>query len=223
MNDQNQQISAIKQAIRAQMKFHKLTEHGDGVVEADIADAVLKIVAQSEPATFYHLDGKPAHFDIDADLGQLILACHNALDFVINGPAVIASQKVIDEQFKKRVLDLFPKLKVVIENRITVKYPYSKLAEQTFEVRCGLPPKASGYLAMDRLKYSIDYIHSPACNLSIMSNDWKLEKDVHVTGIVRELATLTAHMQQIMILFGLTRDDIELASRQQMDKMTYPL
>lgn len=35
----------LRQAIRKVLKFHKLTVHGDNVVEADLADAVVKVLA----------------------------------------------------------------------------------------------------------------------------------------------------------------------------------
>lgn len=169
---------------------------------------------------FYHMDGKPAQFDIDADLGQLILACEKALEFVINGPAVFKSQKIIDEQFERDVVQLHPRLKVLIANRIMVKYPYAELVKMTFEHRCNLPPKKDGYDAMARLKASVDHLHSPACALSTYVSTTDRDRgQMDAAVILRQLAIMTAHMQHIMSLFGLTRDDVELVSRQMISKM----
>ena len=169
---------------------------------------------------FYHMNGKPAAFDIDADIGQLILACEKALDFIVNGPKVFISQKLIDEQFERDVVQLLPLVKTLVQNRITVKYPYSKLVDMTFEHRNNLPAREGGYDEMDRLKISVDQLHSPACQLSIYVNTTDRQKaPIDAAAVLRQLATLTEDMQQIMTLFGFTRDDIELTSRQRMSKM----
>lgn len=174
---------------------------------------------QTKKSSYYHLNGMSAHFDIDPDLGQLILACDRALEFVINGPGVLASQEVINEQFQRRVVELVPRVKAIIENRITVKYPYAKLVEMTFEKRNGLAERPKGYKPAERLRSSIDQIHKPACALSVHVNTLPEHTNPDAALILDQLATMTEHMQQIMILFGFTRDDIELASRQRMDSM----
>lgn len=156
------------------------------------------------PATFYHLDGKPATPDIDEDLGQLLLAVDKGFEFIHNGPGVQVTDEMIQELYHNRVTQVIPKLKVVIENRISVLYPYSKLVDMSFMERNDLTGDQGKFTQLDKLRCSIERMSDETCSTEAAEH------------VMTYLATIMEHIQQVMNLFGWTIDDVKLASRQKI-------
>ncbi len=170
---------------------------------------------------FYLMNGMPAQLDIDEELGQLILACDTALDFIHRGPAFGMSPTVVEELYNVRVTQLIPKLKAIIENRVTVQYPYSQLVDMTFMQRNDLGGDSKAFGSLDKMRCTTERLTEEASILCGIAGEYDAAsgEPIPAKAVMDQMATMTAHMQQILNLFGWTWDDIKLASRQQIGVM----
>ncbi len=199
---------------------------GENFKEGDLADAVTvtsNADGKPDPVNFYHMNGTAAVFDIDEDLGQLILACDRALDFIHNGPILGAPQKVIDELYQIRVINLMPKVRAIVENRITVLLPYSKLVDDSFTARHNVAP--------DKKFSELDRIRTSTCRLSYVAEELAKriamydpagKEPIPAPAVMEHLAMCVEDMQQTMTAFGWTWDDVKLASRKQIAALYEP-
>ena len=77
--------SEVRQAIRRVLQHHKLTKHGDGVVEADLAHAVVDAIAQQAAAKAPAAQAVPAPSIRTLEFVSLMNAWRNA--DILNAPA----------------------------------------------------------------------------------------------------------------------------------------
>lgn len=197
---------------------------GENFQEGNLADAVVVTESASGKGLhFYHMDGKPAEFDIDEDVGQLLIACDKALDFINNGPILGAPQKVIDELYEVRVIKLIPKLRAVVENRIMVKYPYGTLVDMTFNARHDLRPEHK-YGELERLRvsayrasYTSEQLAKLIAGVRVGQGD-----PIPAAEVMEHVSFLMEDLQQVMNLFGWTADDVKLFSRKRISELTEP-
>ena len=162
---------------------------------------------------FYTMDGQPCPPDIEDELGQLLLACDKAIEFLTVGPAIEVTEDVVKAMYESNVVKLIPKLKAVIESRVAVKWPFAAVV--------GIHAKritGSGFKPIDHLltaSTSIEY-----------SNDRLMQIFEKYAGGIDNLnvgpntmpylADIVIHMQRIMTTFGWTWDDVKLKARQQI-------
>lgn len=186
-------------------------------IGGNVDDCLVAVTVENK-APFYHMNGTPASYDIEEEVGQMILACSQAMDFIHNGPLIGASQQIIDEMYEAKVSKVIPKLQSLIENRITVKFPYSKLVDDSFFARNDL--NGAKMNSVDKLRCSADRLTEEAEQLAQEVEMYEPVRDpIPATAIISQLAMMTAHMQQIMVLFGWTWDDVKLVSRQQISEL----
>lgn len=221
--DPNLMGNDVDHHINELIKQAALTDREQGIAQAgEMSENMRKFGTIDKPAAFYHLDGTPAKFDIDEDLGQLLLACERALDFINNGPLFGMPQAAVDELYDVRVVQLIPKLKAVIENRISVLYPYSKLVDMSFVERNDLlNSDPSRTTSIYRLRCTTQRMEEEAERLAAIVGEYRegLGASLPADEIMAQMATLTEHMQQIMNLFNWTIDDVKLFSRAKIGKL----
>ena len=166
-----------------------------------------------EPHPFYTMDGQPCPPDIEDELGQLLLACDKAIEFLTVGPAIEVTEDVIKAMYNSNVVKLIPKLKAVLESRVSVKYPFAMLASIH-----GSRITEAGSAPIDHLIAITGAIN--ISNYRMMQNFENYTANIDTLNIGQNtmpyLADMVIHMQRIMTTFGWTWDDVKLKARQQM-------
>ena len=162
---------------------------------------------------FYQMDGQPCPPDIEDELGQLLLACDKAIEFLTAGPAIEVTEDVIQAMYESNVVKLIPKLKAVLESRVSVKYPFAMLASIH-----GSRITEPGFAPIDHLIAATGAIE--ISNDRMMQNFENYTANIDTLNIgpntMPYLADMVIHMQRIMTTFGWTWDDVKLKARQQM-------
>lgn len=185
----------------------------DGDMDESLRKAFTAGVAYKTPESFYQMDGKPCPPDIEDELGQLLLACDKAIEFLTVGPAIEVTEDVVKAMYESNVVKLIPKLKAVLESRVSVKYPFAILVTE-FAKKISEP----GFKPIDHLLAATGAIE--ISNDRLMQNFENYAEGIDSLNVgpntMPYLADIVIHMQRIMTTFGWTWDDVKLKARQQM-------
>lgn len=190
------------------------------------ADNVPIEVSDDRAMSFYRTEtGQPSPPDIEEELGQLLIAVDNSLDFIHNGPRVaVQDPKAVEDQYNRHILKIIPLVKSVLASRVAVKYPLTDLVDMTYAQRHGYGPEVYNDMRYrdlfdghNKLAASGKSLVQTAANLLAHT---KVGKGVAPKGdvIMLGLCMLLIDMQQIMRLFGWTMDDVRLAAREYLTR-----